>query len=144
MSLTRDQFARAESLYFEATQLPSARWSAFLEEKCRDDEAVRLEVQSLLKLYKPSMIVHPLQKAMSDALHSTPDPLHTRPLLEPVVPDLVGQWIGPYRIEQQIGEGGMGLVYRAEQEKPVRRTLALKLIRMGMDSNDVVARFESE
>jgi hypothetical protein len=57
MSLTRDQFARAESLYFEATQLPSARWSAFLEEKCRDDEAVRQEVQSLLKLYKPSMIV---------------------------------------------------------------------------------------
>jgi serine/threonine protein kinase/tetratricopeptide (TPR) repeat protein len=144
MPLTRDQFARAESLYFEATQLPAARWSAFLEEKCSDDAAVRAEVQSLLNLYKPSLIVHPLQKAMNEALHGTPDPSRTRPLLEPVAPDVVGQSIGPYRIEEQIGQGGMGLVFRAEQEKPVRRTVALKLIRAGMDSKDVVARFESE
>jgi serine/threonine protein kinase/tetratricopeptide (TPR) repeat protein len=144
MSLTREQFARAESLYFEATQLPSAQWWSFLDEQCGDDDAVRSEVQSLLKLYQPSLVVHPLQKAMNEALWAGSDPSRTRPLLEPVIPDVVGQSVGPYRIEQQIGEGGMGLVFRAEQEKPVRRTVALKLIRAGMDSNDVVARFESE
>ena len=52
--------------------------------------------------------------------------------------------IGPYRIIQKLGEGGMGEVYEAEQEKPIRRKVALKVIRAGMDSKQVIARFESE
>ena len=52
--------------------------------------------------------------------------------------------VGPYRIVELIGEGGMGEVYRAEQQEPIRRTVALKLIKLGMDSRHVVARFESE
>src|ERR671924_402397 len=52
--------------------------------------------------------------------------------------------IGPYKLLQKIGEGGMGTVWMAEQEQPVRRTVALKVIRVGMDSEQVVARFESE
>src|SRR5262249_24924370 len=56
----------------------------------------------------------------------------------------LGTRIGPYLIEELIGEGGMGLVFRAHQEHPVRRTVALKLIRAGMDARDIVARFESE
>src|SRR5262249_21907877 len=52
--------------------------------------------------------------------------------------------IGPYKLLQQIGEGGMGVVYMAEQEKPVRRKVALKIIKPGMDSKSVVARFEAE
>jgi serine/threonine protein kinase/Tfp pilus assembly protein PilF len=55
-----------------------------------------------------------------------------------------GEHIGPYRLVETLGEGGMGVVYRAEQEKPVRRTVALKLIKAGMDTKRVVARFESE
>ncbi|HJZ57190.1 MAG TPA: protein kinase, partial [Gemmataceae bacterium] len=56
----------------------------------------------------------------------------------------VGSRIGPYKLLQQIGEGGMGVVYMAEQEHPVRRRVALKVIKPGMDSKQVVARFEAE
>src|SRR5262249_22703548 len=55
-----------------------------------------------------------------------------------------GTRIGPYKLLQQIGEGGMGLVYLAEQEEPVRRKVALKIIKPGMDSRHVLARFQAE
>ncbi len=54
------------------------------------------------------------------------------------------QWIGPYRLLQKIGEGGMGEVWLAEQDKPIRRRVALKLIKLGMDTKQVIARFEAE
>ena len=56
----------------------------------------------------------------------------------------VTERIGPYRLLRVIGEGGMGIVYEAEQETPVRRKVALKLIKWGMDTREVIARFESE
>ena len=55
-----------------------------------------------------------------------------------------GEWIGPYKLLQLIGEGGMGAVYMAEQEKPVRRRVALKIIKPGTDTGQVIARFEAE
>src|SRR5262249_61117181 len=55
-----------------------------------------------------------------------------------------GAVIGPYKLLQQIGEGGMGTVYMAEQAEPVRRTVALKIIKPGMDTRQVIARFEAE
>jgi len=55
-----------------------------------------------------------------------------------------GTQIGPYKLIQKLGEGGMGAVYLAEQEKPVRRTVALKIIKPGMDTEQVIARFEAE
>src|SRR6187455_3328550 len=55
-----------------------------------------------------------------------------------------GDRIGRYKILQQIGEGGCGVVYMAEQEEPVRRRVALKLIKLGMDTKSVIARFEAE
>lgn len=57
---------------------------------------------------------------------------------------LVGSTIGPYKLREVIGEGGMGTVYVAEQEKPLRRKVALKVIKAGMDSKMVIARFEAE
>ena len=59
-------------------------------------------------------------------------------------PAEVGDRIGPYRLMEQIGEGGFGLVFVAEQSEPVRRKVALKVIKPGMDTRDVVARFEAE
>src|SRR5205807_4080577 len=55
-----------------------------------------------------------------------------------------GTLIGPYRLLQQLGEGGMGTVFMAEQARPVRRRVALKVINPGMDSRQVIARFEAE
>ena len=56
----------------------------------------------------------------------------------------IGDWIGPYQLLEEIGSGGMGMVYRAKQEKPVRREVALKIIKAGMDTTQVIARFEAE
>src|SRR5881275_2155986 len=55
-----------------------------------------------------------------------------------------GVIIGPYRLVRQLGEGGMGVVYHAQQHQPIRRDVALKIIKPGMDSKQVIARFESE
>ena len=70
---------------------------------------------------------------------ATQDQLPPRPISE-----VRGMSIGRYRLLQQIGEGGMGTVYMAEQDRPVRRRVALKIINPGMDSNQVIARFEAE
>jgi serine/threonine protein kinase len=59
-------------------------------------------------------------------------------------PEQVGNVVGPYKLLQRIGEGGFGVVYMAEQERPVRRVVALKIIKPGMDTGQVIARFESE
>ena len=65
-------------------------------------------------------------------------------VLQPAVPAADPQRIGPYRLLEQIGEGGMGIVYIAAQEQPVRRRVALKVIKAGMDTKEVIARFHSE
>ena len=66
------------------------------------------------------------------------------PLVAEAADKFVGMRIGPYKLREQIGEGGMGVVYVAEQQAPVRRQVALKIIKPGMDSAQVVARFEAE
>src|SRR6185436_11980358 len=79
-----------------------------------------------------------------DESRRTPDPnlLETMPpLASPTAP---ADHIGPYRIIRVLGQGGMGIVYEAEQLEPLRRSVALKVIKLGMDTDEVLARFESE
>ncbi len=100
-----------------------------LHEMCTDDEQLA-RVRVLLSAHD-----------QPDSLLKTDDMPSTIEGSSRVVP---GVSIGPYKLREQIGEGGMGMVYIAEQDRPVRRKVALKLIKVGMDTKDVTARFEAE
>ena len=99
-----------------------------------EDVALRKRVELLLKAHQGEDSF--LDRGHDDDLF---DPIIDRPITEKP-----GDPIGPYTLLQQIGEGGMGVVYMAEQERPVRRTVAVKIIKPGMDSAQVIARFEAE
>jgi eukaryotic-like serine/threonine-protein kinase len=103
----------------------------FLAEACRDDVHLREQVLSLLQ---------------AEADEGDSDFLKRPPLIRPaaLVTEKPGDRIGRYKLLQQLGEGGCGVVYMAEQEEPVRRRVALKVIKLGMDTKSVIARFEAE
>jgi serine/threonine protein kinase/WD40 repeat protein len=101
--------------------------AAYLEQTCAGDTRLRRQIQALL-----------------DAEAEVGEAHETVESREPWLDPLLGSRIGPYKLLQQIGEGGCGVVYMAEQEKPVRRRVALKVIKLGMDTKQVVARFEAE
>src|SRR5262245_60242214 len=65
-------------------------------------------------------------------------------ITEPSLPEKSGTQIGPYKLLEQIGEGGFGIVFMAEQQHPVRRKVALKVLKPGMDTRQVIGRFEAE
>src|SRR5262244_251396 len=110
-----------------------AERAAFLDQACADDRPLRQRIERLLKAHEPadSFLEH-----RPPGLGVTVD--------EPPITERPGTVIGPYKLKEQIGEGGMGLVFVAEQQEPVRRKVALKIIKPGMDSKQVSARFEAE
>jgi eukaryotic-like serine/threonine-protein kinase len=119
-----------ESIFAEALDKRSPdELAAFLDGACGSDAALRARVDNLLKSHEHagSFLRKPLAATVDD-------PIAERP----------GMVIGPYKLMEQIGEGGMGLVFVAEQQQPVRRKVALKIIKPGMDSKQVIARFEAE
>jgi serine/threonine protein kinase/WD40 repeat protein len=106
--------------------------AAYLAQACGGDEKLLHRVQALLRAYaEPDSVLEPPKREIGTVDYV---PLTEGP----------GTVIGPYKLLQQVGEGGFGVVYMAEQEKPVRRMVALKIIKPGMDSREVIARFESE
>jgi WD40 repeat protein/serine/threonine protein kinase len=129
-----DNLSAVESIFFAALDKASPEErAAYLEEACGTDQELRRCVERLLSA-QPR--VGSFLQGRAPGLPATVDesPLTERP----------GTRIGPYKLLEQIGEGGMGVVYMAEQEQPVRRRVALKIIKPGMDSAQVIARFEAE
>src|SRR5206468_12746416 len=105
--------------------------AAYLQGACGDDRQLRARVESLIEAHE----------AAGGFLGDKP---HVAAPASPAMTEAPGTVIGRYKLLEKIGEGGMGVVYMAEQEEPVRRRVALKIIKLGMDTRQVVARFEAE
>ena len=131
--LSSEQAVFAEALRRE---MPAAR-AAYLDGACGIDTPMRRRVEALLRASENA----------GEFLEKPPTGLRSDPDGSVAVGDLIekpGDRIGRYKLLEKIGEGGCGIVYMAEQEEPVRRRVALKVIKLGMDTRSVVARFEAE
>jgi len=118
-----------EQIFEEALEKPSeAERSAFLDEACRNHPELRARLALLLEGH---FRAEKFLNDRSDSLRASAD-------------EAIGSFIGRYKLLEKIGEGGFGAVYAAEQKEPVKRRVALKIIKLGMDTKQVVARFEAE
>jgi serine/threonine protein kinase/WD40 repeat protein len=129
-----DNIAAVESIFLAALDKNSPEeQAAYLDQACGHDPELRASIERLLRA--EPRVGHFLQ-APAAGLVATAQELR--------LAERPGTRIGPYKLLQQIGEGGMGVVYMADQEQPVKRRVALKIIKPGLDSGPVVARFEAE
>jgi serine/threonine protein kinase/tetratricopeptide (TPR) repeat protein len=128
-----DRMEQAKSIFLEAIDRHAPeQWPAFLEHACGGDGALRAEVEKLLRAQVEIGSFHGQSRV--PAAVTTDQPIQEIP----------GTIIGPYKLLEPIGEGGMGAVWMVQQTEPVKRVVALKLIKAGMDSRQVIARFETE
>jgi serine/threonine protein kinase len=121
------------TVFTEALRLPSHERGRYLREACQGNSELQNRVETLLLAYEHAGDF--LQKSAANRSTKAAQPFAT---------EKPGDRIGHYKLLQQIGEGGCGVVYMAEQEAPVRRRVALKIIKPGMDTKNVIARFEAE
>ncbi|HEV2971348.1 MAG TPA: serine/threonine-protein kinase [Pirellulales bacterium] len=122
----------AKLIFLEAIEKESPEEVArYLDVVCQNDAALRGRIERLLRAHQYA------GKFLGGS--ATSDPTPDEPLAE-----MPGTVIGPYKLLEQIGEGGFGVVFTAEQSKPIQRKVALKIIKPGMDTRQVIARFEAE
>ena len=129
---------REVAVFSAARRLPAAERAAYLDGACGGDAALRQRVEELLNASEEA------GEFLQDPAPGAQRPAETlssqNTLQEPAAPgEKAGDRIGRYKLLQQIGEGGCGVVYMAEQEEPVRRRVALKVIKLGMDTRQVIA-----
>jgi serine/threonine protein kinase/tetratricopeptide (TPR) repeat protein len=124
----------AKSIFLDAAEIPRPEdRRAFVAARCGGDEGLRREVEGLLEhLGRVGSFLEPAASGTAATVDAAPGP------------SAAGAKIGPYELLEPIGEGGFGLVYMAEQARPVRRKVALKVLKPGMASAQVIARFEAE
>jgi len=140
-----NRIPREKAVFLEALEItdPEQR-RQFLDRACGADNALREQVDKLLTL---SQSAGDFFKECAPALEAAPADAEqvlsaAEAALESEIPET--KRIGPYKLLQKLGEGGYGVVYMAEQEQPIRRRVALKIIKLGMDTKNVIARFEAE
>jgi len=133
---------RTEAIFGVAIELatPEQR-SVYLASACTDDPPLRHEVEQLISAYEQAGGFLTSQPGEHEPGSRADGPRPGWPL---PVSEKPGEHIGRYKLLERIGEGGCGIVYVAEQEEPVRRRVALKVIKLGMDTRSVIARFEAE
>ncbi len=124
--MDESKLEKIRELFRVCADMADGERETFLETVCSDDTTIRGEVERLIaeRAVTPTVETHP-----TTSIASMPQP---------------GDRIGPYRLERKLGEGGMGLVFEAIQDQPIRRRVALKVIKPGMDSAQVLARFDAE
>ncbi len=121
-------------IFTEALRLPLEARADYIDRACAGDEILRAKVQALLGANdRAGRFMEELPSVFADERVQQAGAI-----------EKPGDWIGRYHLLQQIGEGGWGIVFLAEQKEPVRRRVALKVIKPGMDSKSVIARFEAE
>ncbi len=129
-----DPCNQAKSIFLAAIEEHAPeQWPGFLDQACTGDVRLRAEVEKLLRA-----------RSEMGSFHEPPRPAAVATVDAPVIAEGPGTTIGPYKLLEQIGEGGFGLVFMAEQQQPVRRKVALKILKPGMDTRQVIARFEAE
>jgi serine/threonine protein kinase/tetratricopeptide (TPR) repeat protein len=122
-----------DQIFWDAAQIADpAERNAYLDRACADAHEMRRRVEQLLDAQ--SRAEKFLNSPAPPAVATVDEPAREQP----------GSIIGPYKLLEQIGEGGMGLVFVAEQQQPVRRKVAIKVVKPGMDSRQIIARFEAE
>src|SRR6188768_2761776 len=129
-----DPASREVLVFSEALALPAGERDCYLDEACGDDAPLRSRVASLLAAHA----------AAGGFLQEPPEGRDSGVSRLASSEEKCGDRIGRYKLLEQIGEGGCGVVYMAEQEEPVRRRVALKVIKLGMDTRQVIARFNAE
>src|SRR5262245_47527114 len=119
-------FMQERELFAACVERPASERPAFVQGACGGNSDLAKRILRLVAAHEIALV--------SSSLKTDSGPLQAEPLRE----------IGPYRLLQSLGEGGMGIVYEAEQRKPIHRKVALKIIKQGMDTAQVVARFDAE
>jgi hypothetical protein len=131
--LTEVDRQRVKEIFAEALELPEAQRVGFVATACGEDVALRARVERLLRMHDTAgeFLVEPTVGFGAARFGSVPG-------------ESMGDVIGNYTLLKLIGEGGFGTVWLAEQQHPIRREVALKIIKLGMDTRQVIARFEAE
>ena len=132
-----------KSIFLQALDIDSTdERERFLAEACAGNNVLRASVKKLLRAHET--IDNCLDAPVAEWRPVAGDLLEDTLITETAISEDEGSVIGSYRLMEQIGEGGFGLVFVADQQKPVRRRVALKILKPGMDTREVVARFEAE
>lgn len=137
-----EQSNTALQVFSEALERSPAERAAFLDDTCSGNASLRAEVEGLLRHHKQDDFLESAAFAIDSPEEEGGDRDETVRSAE--IGERPGNHVGRYKLLQQIGEGGIGVVFMAEQEAPVRRRVALKVLKPGMDTKSVIARFESE
>jgi serine/threonine protein kinase len=137
--MTDPRWNRAKQVFHEALDKTGSDRAGFVAAACADDLALRAQVEGLLKAHDEAGLFLASPTGSSDEAART-----ATYLAAATPPEAPGKPIGPYKLLQVIGVGGFGVVYMAQQEQPIRRRVALKIIKPGMDTKEVIARFEAE
>lgn len=160
--MTESELAKLERLFNAAMAKPPEERARFLDEQCGEDADLRAKIDTLLEnedCVHPDFLRNPFATGEKAEMPTGDASLPRKPtprdktgscdgssdlILGQRVDDDGYTWIGHYRILEKLGEGGMGVVYLAEQTEPIHRRVAIKVIKPGMDSKAVIARFEAE